>query len=250
MKLRALLAGLLVTVATAKAACIAPDSSPCRTLEYDTSSWDEGSGQRYRLHRVEAVAGGGRAMIRESREIFRLYLLAAKVYDRARIILPAQQRTVEVEYTHREFQDLGGLWWFNGRWSGEADCFRRAAVQEIEGAVLANGFQKSGRVVQVAGVAAIEYVRRYQREGRMIAETKALAPALGCTEVSFVRAERNAYGLPVAGFVSELTALAWDEPHRELFEVPGNYREVRYYRERRQVPEWPYLPDLSFSHGR
>ena len=58
-------------------------------------------------------------MIRESKRSFKFYVFPAEKYDRARIILPAKRQTIEIEHTLKEFQELGGLWWFSEGWTAD-----------------------------------------------------------------------------------------------------------------------------------
>jgi len=115
------------------------------------------------------------------RQSFRFYVIPAEKYDRTRIIIPAKRQTFEIEHTLKEFQDLGGLWWFNEGWTAEPDCVSNATRQWIEGGSLDNGFRKTGQTVQVAGLPAVEYVRSFRNQGHVVSERKALAPSLGCT---------------------------------------------------------------------
>jgi hypothetical protein len=52
--------------------------------------------------------------------------------------------------------------------------------------------------------------------------------------------------LPTASLQYQLSSIVLGEPRADLFVVPSHYREVRYYREGRHAPEWPYLPLMSF----
>ena len=235
-------------------ACLTPGGTLCRTLEYDTTGWvNQGWGihdvLRFRIHRIEAIADDGTAMIRESRQSYKYYVMPAEIYDRARIIIPPKRQTVEIEHTLKEFQDLRGLWRFNEHWVADTDCASMATRDWIEGGELDNGFRKSGRTVYVAGVPAIEYAREFGDRGRIVSERKALAPSLGCTEVSQIRSERNRMGLRTATLQSMLTSILLGAPRKELFVVPPSYREVRHYLEHDTRPEWPYLPQLSFFQG-
>ena len=261
MRRRGLFVGIVLSTVTANAAeppwkttgaCLTPSGTLCRTLEYDMSGWVNQSWGvhgilRYRVHRVEAAAVDGTAMIRESKQSFRFYLIPAEHYDRARIIIPAKGQTFEIEHTLKEFQDLGGLWSFNEHWTTDSDCVSKATKQWVEGGELDNGFRKTGQKVHVAGILAIEYVREFR--DRVVSERKALAPSLGCTEVSLIRSERSSNGLPTAALQSRLSAIVLGEPRQDLFVIPPSYREVGYYRKDRSVHGWPYLPLMSFFHG-
>jgi hypothetical protein len=263
MRLRGLHIGIMLATVAANAteppwkitgACLTPSGTLCRTLEFDVSGWVNQSWGvqgilRYRIHRIEAVAGDGSAMIRESKQSFRFYLIPAENYDRARIVIPVKRQTLEIEHTLKEFQNLEGLWRFNERWTADPDCVTKATKQWIEGGDLDNGFRKTSQTVHVAGIPAIEYVREFRDRDRVVSERKALAPSLGCIEVSLIRSERSSNGLPTAAHQSRLSSIVLGEPRQELFVVPPSYGEVRYYRERRSVPEWPYLPLMSFFHG-
>ena len=179
----------------------------------------------------------------------RFYVIPAESYDRARIIIPAKRQTLEIEHTLREFQDLGGLWRFNENWTADPDCARKATKQWFEGGEFDNGFRKTGETVHVAGVLAIEYAREFRGQDRAVSDRKVLAPSLGCTEVSLIRSEGSSNGLPTAAHQSRLSSIVLGEPRQALFVVPPSYGEVRYYQEGRSVPEWPYLPLMSFFYG-
>jgi hypothetical protein len=227
-------------------ACLTPSGTLCRTLEYDASGWVNQSWGihavlRYRIHRTEALARDGTALIRESRHSFKFYVIPAEKYDRARVIIPAKRQTFEIEHTLREFQDLGGVRWLNEGWTAESDCFSKATRQWIEGGDMDNGFRKTGQTVHVAGVLAVEYARSYRGRDGSFSERKALAPSLGCTEVSIVRSELNSSGLPTAHLQYQLSSISLGDPPQNLFAVPPDYREVHYSREGRSVPEWPNL---------
>jgi hypothetical protein len=188
-------------------------------------------------------------MIRESKRGFRFYVITNENYDRARIVSAAKRHTIEVEHRLKEFQELGGTWWFNEHWSVDSECANRATQQWIEGGHLDNGFRKTGQTVYVAGVQAIEYSREFRDRDRLVSETKALASSLGRTEVLRIRSERSRNGLPTAARQSILSSVVLGQPQKDLFVVPPSYHEVRYYREDRSMPGWPYLPQLSFFHS-
>src|SRR5206468_1992359 len=69
-------------------ACVTPGGSLCRSLEFETTGWVNQSWGfhgilRYRIHRIEAVARDGTAMIREARQGFKYLMVTVENYDGA-----------------------------------------------------------------------------------------------------------------------------------------------------------------------
>lgn len=212
-------------------ACITPAGTLCRTLVYESSGW---ANRGWGFHAIEwfhersttAVRSDGATVLRIAHQGFKYWLIGSEHYDRSRIVLPAQQRTIEIEHSRKEFREMGGVWSFVEFWTDEPDCSQRAANA-------GETARKTGEQPIVAGIPAIEYI--YGADDRREVQRIAFAPSLGCTAVAFSMSQRNASGLPVSEHKLRLVTSSIAEPDASFFTIPTDYQLVQ--------PEetWPHI---------
>lgn len=212
-------------------ACVTPTGTLCRTLVYESSGWANRSWgfqdiDRYSDQITEAVRSDGAAMLRISHHGFKYYVFPSESYDRARIILPAERQTFEVEHSLRELRELGGVWRFNELWTDEPDCGRRAAwAGELR--------RKTGKEPSMAGIRSVEYV--YETADHRVVQRIAFAPSLGCMATEFDVSQRNGAGLPISERHLRLVSATVGQPLQEMFSIPGDYHT------KRSDKPWPYV---------
>jgi hypothetical protein len=210
--------------------CLTPSSTLCRTLVYESSGWaNQGWGffriNRYRGLETEAVSQDGTAMLRSTGRDYDWYFSPSSVHDRARIVLPKQLRTVELEHDLKKRRELGGVWRFSESWSSAQDCAERAS--------LAGKARRTFKDPMVAGVKSIEYL--YRKWGPNKSLRIAFAPALGCIAVERSEWEWNGMGFPILQKHFRLVSAKPGEPEPALFAIPASYQLTP------QGINWPYM---------
>ena len=200
--------------------CVTRSGTLCRTVVYEASGWTNRSWffhaiDRYHERITAAVRSDGRAMHRVAHDEFQSLVHPAIAYDRSRIILPAKNRTLEIEHDTMEVRDLGGVWWLLDFWpKDDGECSVRATM--------AGEARRITGHVKVAGIPAIEYVY----SGFLAQQRIAFAPSLGCDAVEISESEWNLIGFPVNRFKFTLVSVSLGEPAESLLDVPGGYRLV------------------------
>ena len=215
--------------------CISPTGTLCRTLVYEESGWANRSWgfhavDRYTDRITEAVRSDGAALLRIAHRSFKFYLISSESFDRSRVILHLERRTVEIEHSVKEVRDMGGVWSFNEFWSDtridDENCSGRATM-------VGEKWRRTGKEPVVGGIRGIEYV--YATPDNRIEQRIAFAPSLGCTAVAFSLSTRSSAGMPVSEQRLRLVTATLAEPDQALFAIPKEYRLTGPAR------SWPYI---------
>jgi hypothetical protein len=212
-------------------ACLTPNGTPCRTLTFESSGWENRSWgfhavDRYADRTIAAVRSDGSALLRIAHRGFKYHLIPSGSYDRTRVVLPAKRETFEIEHSLKETRELGGVWSFADYWTDETDCNERATMAGAR-------WRRTSNNLTVAGERAIEYL--YETPDHRIVQRIAFAPSLGCSAVEYRLSQRNAAGLPISENYLKLVSATLGEPEAVLFAIPSDYRKVR------DEQLWPYV---------
>jgi len=211
-------------------ACITPAGTLCRTLVYERSglinhSWGIHAIERYRDQVTEAVSSNGTALLREVHRSFKFYFLPFESYDRTRIVIPFETRTLEIDRDRQQVREMGGLWRFSEIWTDDPDCAQREALAS-------GGWRRVGERI-VAGLPAVEYAS--ETRDHSIVRQIALSRALGCTAVLYTISHRSPAGIPIYEQTLKLLSANLAEPDPVLFVPPKGFRVVGF------DWSWPYI---------
>jgi hypothetical protein len=208
---------------SASGTCVTPQGTLCRTIRSEGSGWENRS---WGFHAVERWHGSttlsyrrdGAWLERNARQSFKNYVVPAGSWDLAKIKLPGQNETIEIDHTAREYEIRSGVRGGFAVWDpDDADCAKLAAKFAL------SGLKHIGEVV-IAGVRAIEYTGKRSSTNRIMV---ALAPSLGCAQIRYIERDYNRFGLPTSFHRFEAVSVQIGEPDTTLFRVPSGYRRVK-----------------------
>ncbi len=165
-------------------ACVTPQGTLCRTVRWEGSGWENRSWgfhaiERWRGNTTLAYRRDGAWFERNARQSFRNYVVPAGSWDLAEIKFPAQNKTIRIDHTAREYEIRSGVRGGFAVWDPhDTDCAKLATAFAL------SELKRLGDVV-IAGIPAIEYTGKLSATRRI---TVALSLPLAATNEETLRA--------------------------------------------------------------
>ena len=200
-----------------------PQETPCRTLKWESTGWENVSWGFHAVRRwsgtaILAYSRSGSFTERYIQKAYRNWFVLDVQWDRAQIKFPLEQKTIEVDHLAREYEVRAGVRGGLTVWSpDDSDCAKTAL-----GFSLSN-LERQGEDA-IAGFRSIRYTGLRSKQEHMYLW---LSPSLGCTQMKVLTFAHNSIGLQTSYSRLQLVLVKIGEPDKVLFEAPDGYRKVR-----------------------